>query len=617
MSKLILGEWIDTKAGIYLDLARLIATRALLQAESGHGKSWALRKILEATHGHVQQIIVDVEGEFATLREKCDLIIAAAHDGDVIVHPKTARLLATRLLETQASAVLDLSELKSPDRHAVVRLLFESLIDAPKALRHPVLVVLDEAQLFAPEKGQGESEALDAVVDMASRGRKRGLALLAATQRIGKLHKSVAAELKNKLIGAAGLDVDVKRAAFDLGMTPKDALAALRVLKPGEFYAFGPAFHQVNPRVMRVGAIETTHPKVGHSQKVAPPKPSEAIKALLPKLADLPREAEEEARTIDDLKRELAGAKRELKLAQRAQPKAEPAPKVDAGAARRDAAAIKRLRGVIEDLMKFVVKINATGFAKDAGVDPADLRKAIDSAVGQAMKLVESKAGEREKAMQALQRDAGRLIAAAQKLLADDPVELTVDVKHQQPFAVTPAAARGSSSASRPARASSEPPAEGLTAPQQKLLDSLAWLESHGIHPARKETLAAIAGVSPTSGGYFNNLGALRNQMQMIDYPTPGEVAFTDAGRTAARLHDDGRAVHEHWLEIVTAPQRKILEKLVEAHPTPMSKDSLADQIGVSSTSGGYFNNLGYLRTIGALDYPQKGFVLLTKHVMP
>ena len=50
-----------------------------------------------------------------------------------------------------------------------------------------------------------------------------------------------------------------------------------------------------------------------------------------------------------------------------------------------------------------------------------------------------------------------------------------------------------------------------VTRSQQKLLDKLAWLEEHSLYPAPKETLAAVAGVSPTSGGYFNNLGALRS----------------------------------------------------------------------------------------------------------
>jgi DNA helicase HerA-like ATPase len=82
----------------------------------------------------------------------------------------------------------------------------------------------------------GKAESTIAVIDVATRGRKRGLALVAATQRLSKLHKDVAAELLNKLIGRTGLDVDVKRAAAELGLTAREAVSVLRDLQPGEFY---------------------------------------------------------------------------------------------------------------------------------------------------------------------------------------------------------------------------------------------------------------------------------------------------------------------------------------------------------------------------------------------
>jgi hypothetical protein len=316
--RVALGQWV-AGGDATLDVERLLQTRMLLQANSGNGKSWLLRRLLEVTAGLVQQLIIDVEGEFSTLREKYDLVICAATGGDALAHPKTAALLALRLLETRASAVLDISELKASERHSFVRIFLGGLLEAPKSLRHPVLVAIDEAQIFAPEKGQGESEASDMVIDIATRGRKRGLCLVAATQRISMFHKAVAAECKNRLIGGTSLDVDVKRAAFDLGLSPKEALPILRGYPPGKFSAFGPAFDQLEPREFVVGAVETSHPKVGHRQ-AAPPAPTKAILALLPQLADLPKEAEQQAKSIEDLRRELVQTKRELTLAKKAQP---------------------------------------------------------------------------------------------------------------------------------------------------------------------------------------------------------------------------------------------------------------------------------------------------------
>lgn len=297
-----------------IDLPRLLETRMLIQANSGGGKSWAIRRLLEQTAGEVQQLVIDPEGEFATLREKHDYVIAAAHDGDALAHPKTAQLLARRLLETGVSAILDIYDLKAHERQAFVRVFCETLVNAPKALWQPTLIVLDEAHVFCPEAGKAESAS--AVIDLATRGRKRGFALIAATQRLAKLHKDTAAELLNKLVGRTGLDVDVKRAADELGMTPKQAMEELRPLAAGEFFAFGPAL-SLSVRKLKVGDVKTTHPKAGDRSLKAPPKPTAAIVAVLPKLADLPKEAETELRTAEDLRRELAKARRELTLAQK------------------------------------------------------------------------------------------------------------------------------------------------------------------------------------------------------------------------------------------------------------------------------------------------------------
>lgn len=613
MSSVVLGGWVDG-GHAKLDIARLLESRMLIQASSGGGKSWALRRLLEVTSGKVQQIIIDPEGEFASLREKHDLVIAAPQNGDALAHPKTAAILATRLLETGVSAVLDIYELKRHEREQFVALFVDALVGAPKALWHPVLVVIDEAHMFCAEDGKSASTA--AVIDLATRGRKRGLCLVAATQRVSDFAKSAAAQLKNKLIGNTVLDVDVKRSAFELGVQPKEAMAMLRGLNAGEFYGFGPAL-SATVRILKTGNVETTHPKVGHRQALIPPKPTEAIMAVLPKLADLPKEAEQELRTAEDLRRELSKVRRELTTAKRAQPAQPTAPVTKGIDPRQHAATVKRLQGAIEALMKFIVEINAKGFAAKAGekVDPAAIQKAIESAVGQAIKMMEAKLDSRNRELALLQRDGGRLVQRIQSLLASDDVKIAVTVAHQEPFAVTPASKSAEARQSKPARPAVT--TEGVGKSQQKLLDSLAWLESKGIYPAPKNTLAAVAHVSPTSGGYFNNLGSLRSS-GLIDYPTPGAVGFTDEGRAIANApEDDGSEVHEHWLKIVSAPQAAILNALIKRHPETIQKDELAREINVRETSGGYFNNLGSLRTLGAIDYPQKGFVGLTRYVMP
>lgn len=286
-----------------MDLPKLIAGKLLVQANSGGGKSWLIRRLVEQAYGKVQIIILDPEGEFSTLREKFDFVLAGK-GGDTPADPKSAALLARRLLELEVPAIVDLYELHPQERKRFVRLFLESMVNAPKELYHDVLVVLDEAHMFAPEKG--ESEALGSVIDMASRGRKRRYSLVLATQRISKLHKDAAAECNNKLIGRTSLDIDRKRAADELGITSKEEVLALRMLQPGEFFAFGPAISDEVIKV-KVGEVQTSTAIGGSSFKVAPPTPK--IKAILAKLADLPGEAKKEEDSIAELKAQVISLK--------------------------------------------------------------------------------------------------------------------------------------------------------------------------------------------------------------------------------------------------------------------------------------------------------------------
>ena len=53
-----------------IDLAELLATRLLVQGNSGSGKSHLLRRLLEQSAGWVQQVIIDPEGDFVTLADR-------------------------------------------------------------------------------------------------------------------------------------------------------------------------------------------------------------------------------------------------------------------------------------------------------------------------------------------------------------------------------------------------------------------------------------------------------------------------------------------------------------------------------------------------------------------
>lgn len=306
-----------------LDVQKLIATRMLVNANSGGGKSYLLRRFLEQSNGQVQQIILDLEGEFVSLREEYDYLLIG-DEGDIPISIRTAEILARKLMEIKVSAVIDLSDLKHAERITFVKRFLDSLMNLPKKLWNPLIVVVDEAHMFAPESKSGKAESCSAVIDLMTRGRKRGYCGILATQRIAKLNKDAMAECNNYMIGRTGLDIDMKRAGDILGFTSKLQVAELRTLGAGEFYTYGSAFEHDGIRKIKVGEVKTTHPDRtrGIILKESAPVP-ENIKQILKDIIDLPREAEEEIRTTDDMKKKIRELKTKLTILERSKPKPE------------------------------------------------------------------------------------------------------------------------------------------------------------------------------------------------------------------------------------------------------------------------------------------------------
>lgn len=564
--------------GMPIDVERLIETRMLIQSNSGGGKSWALRRLLEQTASSVQQLVIDPEGEFATLRERFDYIIAAPHDADAVATPKTAALLARRLLETGVSAVLNIYDLKAHERQAFVRIFLDALTNAPRALWHPTLVVLDEAHVFCPQSGS--AEASGAVIDVATRGRKRGQGLVLATQRLSKLHKDAAAEMLNKLVGRTGLDVDVKRAADELGLSARDAMTTLRDLKPGEFYAFGPA---LSARVVRtrIGPVITTHPRPGDRLMKAPPPASRAVLAKLAQLADLQREAEVEATTLEQVRHELTKARQDLARALKGAPPAPPVP------APLPAAVIER--EVARRVALAQREAYAKGMQAGASLARSEVLRRMPDLADQIRDAMNAKATPSETAQN-----------------APGSTQPVGDANVRRPTA--PHAGARSAAKATPIRPM--PTGDGLTGPEQRVLDAIAWMNDIGVDAPEVTAVAFLAGYTAGGGSFNNTRGALRSK-GLVQYLNGGGIVLTDSGRAQAapppKLATTAE-LHDRILARLPGPERKLLTVLLEAHPSEMANETLADRTGYTHGGGSFNNTRGRLRSLGLIEYPRAGF---------
>ncbi|WP_262029555.1 helicase HerA domain-containing protein, partial [Microvirga sp. Mcv34] len=333
-----------------LDLEELLATRLLVQGNSGSGKSHLLRRLLEQSANLVQQAIIDPEGDFVTLADRFGHVVvdASRSEGDL-------QRIAARVRQHRVSVVLSLEGLDAEAQMRCAAAFLGGLFDAERDYWYPMLVVVDEAQLFAPAAAGDVSDearkvSLGAMTNLMCRGRKRGLAGIIATQRLAKLAKNVAAEASNFLMGRTFLDIDMARAADLLGMERRQA-EMFRDLERGHFVALGPALSR-RPLPIRIGAVETSTRSGTFKLMPLPEQPRQEARDLIFKAGEdeiaarpvMPRRAPPPppAPSTNDLLAQLA----------RTRPAAAPEPQAeetDQSKAEREAALDAILREILDD----------------------------------------------------------------------------------------------------------------------------------------------------------------------------------------------------------------------------------------------------------------------------
>src|SRR5690606_36878175 len=116
-----------------LDLEELLATRLLLQGNSGSGKSHLLRRLLEQSAPWVQQCVIDPEGDFVTLSERYGhLVVDATRSENELTR------IAARVRQHRVSVVLNLEGLDSEQQMRAAAAFLGGMFDADRDFWYPV-----------------------------------------------------------------------------------------------------------------------------------------------------------------------------------------------------------------------------------------------------------------------------------------------------------------------------------------------------------------------------------------------------------------------------------------------------------------------------------------------
>lgn len=552
---------------------------------SGSGKTYNAGSAVERLLGSgARVVIVDPLGVWWGLRLLADGKTASPFDvaifggphGDLPLNEHVGALIGETAATMAESCIVDLSEFgsKAADRRFMVAFL-ETLYR--KAGGEPFHLVVDEADLFAPQKpGKGDEVLLGHMENIVRRGRVKGFIPWLISQRPAVLNKNVLSQVDGllafKLTGTHdrnALDAWIEgQADAGQGRAIKDALPAFEVGQgvvwlPGRGILATAAF----PAKLTFDSSRT--PKRGEKRQHRELRPLDLGK-LKEKLATV----EEEVKANDPraLKAEVAALKRELaKMEQAARGAvASPAP-------------------TWPDQRELVAQLTA-----ELGEHSATLERLTASST------------------ELQRRQQAALVA-----LGGESVTIPVVAPPLRRVAPPPQPVQRQPAPVREPRQSEGNGA--VTGPQQRVLDALAWWGAFGIEQPSSEQVAFIAGYSASSSGYANLKGAMRSS-GLIDYPQPGKVALTETGRQLANApagEVSRGAFHAAVRAKLKGPQVRLLDPLLTTYPDFLSSDELAQEADYSPSSSGFANLKGNMRTLGFIDYPMPGFVRANDWLFP
>jgi len=241
-----------------IDPGYLVTERSAVIGQSGSGKSYLLSVICEELAANdLGFVVIDTEGEYAGLSDLKNIAVI-----DDIEPISTDEDWVRKIIEKSQKIVLDVSETEPKLIDAFLQSVYRVATEMFRAGRHrqnPFLVIVEEADIYIPQKGHG----LDILQQISRRGGKRGLGVLFATQRPALVNKNVLSQCNNVFIGKLTLknDIDSVRIFF----SSLDDARLLTALEPGQFYVQGaiadPSFIKVRQRNTPHGGATPTIPR--------------------------------------------------------------------------------------------------------------------------------------------------------------------------------------------------------------------------------------------------------------------------------------------------------------------------------------------------------------------
>lgn len=553
---------------------------------TGSGKSYAVRGVIEKRLKAGERVcIIDPKGDWWGLKSSADgksagfpVVIFGGDHADVQINPTSGAVVGELIATGNRPAIIDLKHFSQDGKCRFMVDFYEAMF---KKNRARITLVLEEAHEFAPQRPMREENMLLHWTNkLLSQGRSLGFQIVLSSQRPAKVHKDslTQAQVLFAMRVISVQDRDAVKAWVDgVGdrKSSQQVMDSLARLQTGHGWIYAPTaeiLHQVHfPRIETFDSSATPD-----SVDAEVPKgwASVDLSEISAKLANV--QAEVQANDPAKLRAEIKELKAKLQTALTTPVR------IDAGELGKAKEEIAKLRATISHYQKrdaemrsrvgtirsLVIRETAAAVWEEHTAPPATIASAVDQ-IPRVRPALASKSPATPKAAPAAVSSGG-----------------------------------GNRAASAGAKA------EGLTGPQQRVLDAIAWWESCGIYGPRRESVAFIAGYTPTSGTWRTLLSSCV-QAGLIQYENGNCLALTELGDAIAN-HDQppgtNKELHSKICRKLTGPQIKVFNVLTDGcdEPKTLSRTHVAELAGYEVTSGTFRTLLSSLSSIGLITYPNK-----------
>lgn len=534
---------------------------------SGSGKTYNAGTAIEILLARrARAVIVDPLGVWWGLRLLADgkkpsnfnVVIFGGDHADLPLNEQAGALIGETAATMAESCIIDLS--KMPSRSAERRFMVAFLETIyRKAGGEPFHLVVDEADLFAPQKPQaGDEVLLGHMENIVRRGRVRGFIPWLISQRPAVLNKNVLSQVDGLL--AFKLTSSQDREALDAwiegqadkaqGKEIKDALPTFQI---GEGLVWLPGHGILAKKSFppKVTFDSSRKPKRGEKLKSRKLEPID-----VGKLKDQIAAVVEEAKANDPalLRKRIA----ELEAAAKKAPAIDPKAVEDA-----DKRGFERAQRQLTAEMEREVQKRIADFLGGLGTH-------LDALAGY---LKENGKSLKERPSLSLPYSP----AAA-------PLPSPPAPRAPAPRPRPPAGANGHDA--------------GIGGSEQRILDAIRWWNVLGIAAPSHAQTAFVAGFSHKSGTWATYLSRLRSKGMIegrgdLVLTAEGAATATEPGAPPSR-----EALHAAVLDKIDAPLQRILQPLLDTYPGGLSHQAAAELAGYSHSSGTWATYLSRLRSL-------------------